>query len=165
MKKKIFADMDALADDNVVLASSSSCLYPSLFSEGLVELEFLVFLLWFFGQFCASLFPLSPTPTPRPFCVSLLKFYLKKLVDLRNQLYRLKHKAQCLVAHPVNPPLYIPLVELVAAPWTDAAVVAKTRSLMTAIGQVWFILPNRFTFVFLVALFRCIRMEPDISYQ
>ncbi len=30
-------------------------------------------------------------------------------------------RARCLVAHPVNPPYLIPVVELVPAPWTDAA--------------------------------------------
>jgi L-gulonate 3-dehydrogenase len=45
-------------------------------------------------------------------------------------------RARCLVAHPVNPPYLIPLVELCPAPWTDAAVVARTRDLMTRAGQV-----------------------------
>jgi L-gulonate 3-dehydrogenase len=45
-------------------------------------------------------------------------------------------RARCLVAHPVNPPYLIPLVELCPAPWTDAAVVARTRELMTRAGQV-----------------------------
>jgi 3-hydroxyacyl-CoA dehydrogenase len=43
---------------------------------------------------------------------------------------------RCLVAHPVNPPYLVPLVELVGAPWTDPAVVARTRALMQAAGQV-----------------------------
>lgn len=45
-------------------------------------------------------------------------------------------RARCLVAHPVNPPYLIPLVELCPAPWTDPAVVARTRALMTRAGQV-----------------------------
>lgn len=45
-------------------------------------------------------------------------------------------RARCLVAHPVNPPYLIPLVELCPAPWTDATVVARTRELMTCAGQV-----------------------------
>lgn len=45
-------------------------------------------------------------------------------------------RGRCLVAHPVNPPSLIPLVELVGAPWTDPAVVARTRALMDRIGQV-----------------------------
>jgi L-gulonate 3-dehydrogenase len=48
----------------------------------------------------------------------------------------LKGRARCLVAHPVNPPYLIPLVELCPAPWTDAAVVARTRELMVHAGQV-----------------------------
>jgi len=45
-------------------------------------------------------------------------------------------RARCLVAHPVNPPYLVPLVELCPAPWTDPAVVARTRALMTNAGQV-----------------------------
>lgn len=48
----------------------------------------------------------------------------------------LRGRARCLVAHPVNPPYLIPLVEVCPAPWTDAAVVERTRALMTAAGQV-----------------------------
>lgn len=43
---------------------------------------------------------------------------------------------RCLVAHPINPPSIIPLVELVPAPWTDPAVVAGTRKLLESVGQV-----------------------------
>ncbi len=43
---------------------------------------------------------------------------------------------RCLVAHPVNPPYLIPLVEICPAPWTDAATVARTRAIMTEAGQV-----------------------------
>ncbi|SDC30932.1 3-hydroxyacyl-CoA dehydrogenase [Belnapia rosea] len=45
-------------------------------------------------------------------------------------------RGRCLVAHPVNPPYLVPLVELVGAPWTDPAVVARTRALMDRVGQV-----------------------------
>lgn len=45
-------------------------------------------------------------------------------------------RGRCLVAHPVNPPYLVPLVELVGAPWTDPAVVAKARALMERVGQV-----------------------------
>ncbi len=44
-------------------------------------------------------------------------------------------RARCLVAHPVNPPYLVPLVELCPAPWTDPAVVARTRALMERAGQ------------------------------
>jgi 3-hydroxyacyl-CoA dehydrogenase len=45
-------------------------------------------------------------------------------------------RARCLVAHPVNPPYLIPLVELVGAPWTAPATIARTRALMEQVGQV-----------------------------
>ncbi|WP_428391062.1 3-hydroxyacyl-CoA dehydrogenase [Lichenicoccus sp.] len=45
-------------------------------------------------------------------------------------------RARCLVAHPVNPPYLIPLVELSPAPWTDAAVVDRTCALMQNAGMV-----------------------------
>ena len=48
----------------------------------------------------------------------------------------LKGRGRCLVAHPVNPPYLVPLVELVGAPWTDPAVIARTRALMDRVGQV-----------------------------
>jgi len=44
-------------------------------------------------------------------------------------------RARCLVAHPVNPPYLVPLVELCPAPWTDPAVVERTRDLMAQAGQ------------------------------
>lgn len=45
-------------------------------------------------------------------------------------------RLRCLVAHPVNPPYLVPLVELCPSPWTDKAVVAKARSVMEAVGMV-----------------------------
>lgn len=42
---------------------------------------------------------------------------------------------RCLIAHPVNPPYLVPLVELVPAPWTDSDAVQFTHDLMTAVGQ------------------------------
>ncbi|MEQ9449431.1 MAG: 3-hydroxyacyl-CoA dehydrogenase [Rhodospirillaceae bacterium] len=47
----------------------------------------------------------------------------------------LKGRARCLVAHPVNPPSVVPLVELAPAPWTDPGAVEKVRQLMAAVGQ------------------------------
>jgi len=44
-------------------------------------------------------------------------------------------RARCLIAHPVNPPHLIPLVELVPAPYTDPQVVVRARSIMEDIGQ------------------------------
>ncbi|XP_019380413.1 PREDICTED: lambda-crystallin homolog isoform X1 [Gavialis gangeticus] len=47
----------------------------------------------------------------------------------------LKHVKQCIVAHPVNPPYFVPLVELVPHPETDPSTVEKTYALMKKIGQ------------------------------
>ncbi|MDX2143992.1 MAG: 3-hydroxyacyl-CoA dehydrogenase [Rhodospirillaceae bacterium] len=46
-----------------------------------------------------------------------------------------KTRARMLIAHPVNPPYLVPLVELVPAPWTDAKVVDATFEFMSAVGQ------------------------------
>jgi 3-hydroxyacyl-CoA dehydrogenase len=48
----------------------------------------------------------------------------------------LRTRSRCLIAHPVNPPYLVPLVELCPAPWTDLAAVEATRSLMQRAGQV-----------------------------
>ncbi|HEY6336320.1 MAG TPA: 3-hydroxyacyl-CoA dehydrogenase [Alphaproteobacteria bacterium] len=48
----------------------------------------------------------------------------------------LEGRQRCLVAHPVNPPHLVPLVELVPSPWTDRATVARAKSLYEAVGQV-----------------------------
>ncbi|XP_034478331.1 lambda-crystallin homolog [Drosophila innubila] len=47
----------------------------------------------------------------------------------------LKRRSQMLVAHPLNPPYFIPLVELVPAPWTSKESVERTRQLMLSLGQ------------------------------
>lgn len=44
-------------------------------------------------------------------------------------------RARVLVAHPVNPPHLIPLVEIVPSPWTSDAAVRRTEELMREIGQ------------------------------
>ncbi len=81
-KQALFGELDRLASADTVLASSTSGIPASAFTEGLAG------------------------------------------------------RARCLVAHPVNPPYLIPLVELCPAPWTDAAVVSRTRALMSSAGQV-----------------------------
>ncbi len=42
---------------------------------------------------------------------------------------------RCLVAHPVNPPYLIPVVELCPAPWTRQDALDGARAVMTAVGQ------------------------------
>jgi len=45
-------------------------------------------------------------------------------------------RQRCLVAHPVNPPYLVPVVELVPAPWTDPASLKAVHRLMQHVGQV-----------------------------
>jgi L-gulonate 3-dehydrogenase len=82
VKRAVYAKMDAAAPPNCILASSTSTIPTSAFSEGL------------------------------------------------------KGKHRCIVAHPVNPPHLVPVVELSPAPWTSAEVVARTRALQEKVGQV-----------------------------
>ena len=42
---------------------------------------------------------------------------------------------RCIVAHPVNPPHVIPVVEILPGEKTDADVVTRTRDFMTSVGQ------------------------------
>jgi len=48
----------------------------------------------------------------------------------------LKGRSRCLVAHPVNPPHLVPLVELCPSPWTSKRVLARARALHESVGQV-----------------------------
>lgn len=82
VKREVFAQMDALAAPDTILASSTSMIPTSEFSEGLAG------------------------------------------------------RARMLVAHPVNPPHVVPVVELSPAPWTDPAVVERARALHERAGQV-----------------------------
>jgi 3-hydroxyacyl-CoA dehydrogenase len=81
-KRAIFAELDRLAAPDAILASSTSTIVASLFTEPLAG----------------------------------------------------RHR--CLVAHPVNPPHLVPLVELVGAPWTTPATVAAAKAFYEAVGQV-----------------------------
>jgi len=47
----------------------------------------------------------------------------------------MKHRSQVIVSHPVNPPYYVPLVEVIPNPWTEAGVTSKTKAIMAEIGQ------------------------------
>jgi len=80
-KRRVFVQLDQTAAPGAVLASSTSALLPSRFTEALAG------------------------------------------------------RQRCLVVHPINPPYVIPAVEIVPAPWTDPAVVERTRALMSAAGQ------------------------------
>ena len=82
IKKHVYAQMDAAARPECILASSTSTIPTSVFSEGL------------------------------------------------------KGRHRCIVAHPVNPPHVIPVVELSPAPWTAPEVVARARALHEKVGQV-----------------------------
>lgn len=42
---------------------------------------------------------------------------------------------RCLVAHPVNPPYLVPIVELVPAEWTHSTAIDAVHALMHAVGQ------------------------------
>ncbi|XP_078319843.1 lambda-crystallin homolog isoform X2 [Crassostrea virginica] len=81
LKKKVFSQIDKIIDGSTIVASSSSCLPSSSFTENL------------------------------------------------------KNKNNMLVAHPINPPYFVPLVELVPAPWTRREVLATVRELMERVGQ------------------------------
>ncbi len=48
----------------------------------------------------------------------------------------LKGRARCLVAHPVNPPHLVPIVELCGSPWTAATTIARAQVVYSDIGQV-----------------------------
>lgn len=80
-KKSIFKQLDQVVDDNTILASSSSTIPASKFTE------------------------------------------------------ELTHRSQCLIAHPVNPPLYLPLTELVPAPWTSPDIVDAAARILSSVGQ------------------------------
>jgi 3-hydroxyacyl-CoA dehydrogenase len=47
----------------------------------------------------------------------------------------LNGRARCLVAHPVNPPYLVPVVELSGAPWTSRATLKRARAAMEWAGM------------------------------
>ncbi|MBL8706222.1 MAG: 3-hydroxyacyl-CoA dehydrogenase [Rhodospirillales bacterium] len=49
---------------------------------------------------------------------------------------KLKGRRRCLVAHPVNPPHLVPIVELCPAPWTAKSVVDRAEAIYAGAGQV-----------------------------
>jgi len=44
-------------------------------------------------------------------------------------------QARCLVAHPVNPPYLVPVVELSGAPWTSPQAIERCGAIMREVGQ------------------------------
>ncbi|XP_060552724.1 lambda-crystallin homolog isoform X1 [Ruditapes philippinarum] len=48
----------------------------------------------------------------------------------------MKLKDRIIVSHPINPPHLVPLVEIIAAPWTDPTVVTQARTILEDAGQV-----------------------------
>jgi 3-hydroxyacyl-CoA dehydrogenase len=48
---------------------------------------------------------------------------------------RCRHQDRCLVAHPLNPPELVPLVEVVPAARTSAATVVRTQAYLRALGR------------------------------
>src|SRR5258708_15846462 len=48
---------------------------------------------------------------------------------------RLPGRARCIVAHPVNPPHLVPVVELCGAPWTSAETRPLPRAILPHAGQ------------------------------
>lgn len=81
-KRAIFAELDRLCPEHAILASSTSAIVASRFTE------------------------------------------------------ELPGRARCLVAHPVNPPHLLPLVELCAAPWTAPQTIERARRIYESIEQV-----------------------------
>lgn len=49
---------------------------------------------------------------------------------------KLEGRHRCLVAHPVNPPHVVPIVELSGASWTSPETVARARAIFDSVGQV-----------------------------
>ncbi len=46
------------------------------------------------------------------------------------------NRERFMIAHPVNPPHLVPVVEIVPAPWTDEAAAERVHALMENVGQV-----------------------------
>jgi L-gulonate 3-dehydrogenase len=82
VKRDVFARLDAASPPAAILASSSSAIVASHFTE------------------------------------------------------HLPGRHRCLIAHPVNPPHVVPIVELCGAPWTSPEVIARARQVFEGIGQV-----------------------------
>ena len=82
VKREVFAQLDRRARPDAVLASSTSAIPASRFTESLAG------------------------------------------------------RARCLVAHPVNPPHLVPIVELCGAPWTAPETIERAERVFASVGQV-----------------------------
>ena len=82
VKRETYARMDGAAAKDTILASSTSALMPSTFTEPLAG------------------------------------------------------RARCLVAHPVNPPHVVPVVEVCGAPWTSPDTRRRAIEILRGVGQV-----------------------------
>jgi L-gulonate 3-dehydrogenase len=82
VKRETYARMDAAAAKETILASSTSALMPSTFTEALAG------------------------------------------------------RARCIVAHPVNPPHLVPVVEVCGASWTAPEIKRRTIQILREVGQV-----------------------------
>jgi 3-hydroxyacyl-CoA dehydrogenase len=82
VKRSTFEQLDRAAPPNAILASSTSAIVASKFTEALTG------------------------------------------------------RARCIVAHPVNPPHLVPVVELCGAPWTSDEVKRRARAILESVGQV-----------------------------
>ena len=82
LKREVFRTLDAHAGGTAILASSTSAIPASQFTESLAG------------------------------------------------------RARCIVAHPVNPPHLVPVVELCGAPWTSADTIERAHAVMEEVGQV-----------------------------
>ncbi|XP_060077186.1 lambda-crystallin homolog [Ylistrum balloti] len=47
----------------------------------------------------------------------------------------MQHKRQVIVTHPLNPPYFLPFVEVVPAPWTDKSITERTCQILTDVGM------------------------------
>ena len=48
----------------------------------------------------------------------------------------LQGRHRCLVAHPINPPYLVPLVEIVPTPWTSPEIIEEARKFLSSLRQV-----------------------------
>ncbi|KAK3597073.1 hypothetical protein CHS0354_022079 [Potamilus streckersoni] len=81
LKKSVFAEADRYVNQDVVMASSTANIFPTVLAENL------------------------------------------------------QHKSRVIVAHPLNPPYFVPLIELVPSKWTDASAMERARSLFQNLSQ------------------------------